>query len=105
MLRLARLLILLLVLPAAACQGPALWMAGIDPNRYDWVPLVGSKHEKAAADDLRECEAPSDPATPAKPDEAKDQVTIARAESSPMVEACMSERGYSKVYQQRITMF
>jgi hypothetical protein len=102
--RLSALLIALLVLPMMACHGPSAWMAGIDPGSYDWVPLVGTKHDKSAAQDLRDCEAPGGPEVPAKPDAAKD-VTIARAEGSPMVEACMDEKGYAKVYQSTSTMF
>jgi hypothetical protein len=92
----------------AACQAPSDWMAGIDSGRYVWQPLVGSKPDKIpvkdlpqrTAQDLRECEAPGGPATP-----APDAVIIARAEDSPLVEACMAEKGYRKTYQQRDTMF
>ncbi len=100
MLRLPLLLIVLLVLPMTACHGPSDWMAGIDPGRYEWEPLVGTKHEKSATQDLHDCEAPGGPAAP-----AKDAVTIARAEGSPTVEACMAEKGYRKAYQPRDTMF
>jgi hypothetical protein len=100
MLRLTALLILLLALPVSACHGPSDWMAGIDPGRYTWEPLVGSKPGKNAAQDLHDCEAPGAPATP-----AKDAVTIARAEESSAVEACMAEKGYRKTFQQRDTMF
>lgn len=99
------MLIVLLALPMMACSGPSVWMAGIDPDRYAWVQLVGTKHEKTVEQELHDCEAPSGAAAPAKPDAAKDAVTITRAESSPMVEACMAEKGYAKVYQPRDTMF
>jgi hypothetical protein len=108
MLRLPQLLMLLLVLSVMACQGPSDWMAGIDRGRYEWVPVGGAKNDKAEttkkAQDLRDCEAPSGQA-PAKPEAATDAVTITRAESSPMVEACMAGKGYNKVYQTRETMF
>jgi hypothetical protein len=100
MLRLASLLILVLVLPVTACRGPSDWMAGIDPGRYTWEPLVGTKHDKTPAQDLRACQSPGSAATP-----APDAVTIARAEDSPLVEACMADKGYRKAYQPSETMF
>ncbi len=102
MLRLSRLLIVLLALPVMACDAASVWMAGVDHGRYGWEPMVGTKDDQNAAQALRDCEAPG---APAPPGAAADAVTIARAESSPMVEACMAQKGYRKAYQPRDTMF
>jgi len=93
------LMIALLALPLASCDTAALWMAGIDPAEYAWVTLPGTKHDKSPQQDLDDCEAPSGHAAEAK--STLTAPTIARAENSPSVAACMADKGYRKSYQAR----
>ena len=67
------------------------------------APAAPSSAPTTLAQDLRDCEAPTLRAG-AEGEHAAAPV-IERAENSPVVAACMAEKGYRKVYQPRTKMF
>jgi len=56
---------------------------------------------KTLAQDLRDCKAPRVPAPSAETAPRASTPTIERSEQSPIVAACMAEKGYRKVYRAR----
>ena len=91
------LLILPLLAAAGGCEGVSQWLAGVDTARYSWEPAPGQSASTLGTD-LARCLAQS-PAAP-----AGGGIAIDRADASPVVEACMADKGYRKVYQSRLTM-
>jgi hypothetical protein len=63
-------------------------------------PAPAATPQKSWPDDLKDCMAPSMKAGTAPADTSTDAPTINRSEDSPEVAACMSDKGYRKVYRQ-----
>jgi hypothetical protein len=101
--RALRVLIALTLLPLAACDATAEWLAGINPSDYTWEPLIGSAATAGAMDkDLKLCEGgPGSASTEA----AQGGLTITRSEGSEAVNDCMMAKGYQKFYGSRQTLF
>jgi hypothetical protein len=79
--RAARLLIVLAMLPAASCDTASVWLSGIDRENYSWEPARATTGGQAKA--------------------AADAPTIMRSEDSAVIEGCMADKGYHKVFATR----
>lgn len=90
------LLILPLLAGASGCGGVSQWLSGVDTERYSWERAPGDSATTLSTD-LARCLAQG-PAAPTG------GIEIKRGDASPVVEACMAEKGYRKVYQGRLTM-
>ncbi len=63
-------------------------------------PPPSATPQKSWSEDLRDCMAPNLKAGTAPADASTDAPTINRSEDFPEVAACMSDKGYRKVYRQ-----
>jgi hypothetical protein len=94
--RATRLLIVLAVLPAASCDTASVWLSGIDRENYSWEPARATTKADAWQTALTACESPGGQAKA-----AADAPTIMRSEDSAVVEDCMANKGYRKVFATR----
>jgi len=69
-------------------------------------PVAGTTTQpKTLAQDLADCKAPGVPAPSAETAPSSKTPTIERSEASPIVAACMAEKGYRKVYRARTELW
>jgi hypothetical protein len=107
MCRLTRLLIVaVLALPTDACVAVSTYLAGMDdPQNYTWEPVPGTAHARTWGQDIKDCESPRAQAGSTEAAAPTSAPTISRSEDAPVVAACMTDKGYRKVYQARSALF
>ena len=69
------------------------------------TPAPAITDQATVARDLKDCEASSLPAGGAGTSAPTAAPTIGRSEDSPVVAACMADKGYQKVYRSRSSLF
>jgi hypothetical protein len=94
--RAARLVFALVLLPASACDTASVWLTGINRDNYTWEKATEAP-VNAWVKDLAACEGPGGEA----PGVGAAAPTIRRSEDAAVVQRCMNEKGYYKVYQAR----